>query len=182
MVESIDSVLVAREAIAQRIEAMGQQIADDFRNTTANDPNAELTILPVLTGAFIFAADLIRCLPLKMRIELIAVRSYPGAATVSEGPKVLGNLPNLKGHHVLLVEDILDSGQTIAMLQNRIQADCASLRTVTLLRKDRPEAMATPVDYVGFDIPDRFVVGYGLDHDGYYRNLPDVVTLSSSAL
>ena len=182
MVEPIESVLVDRDAIARRVEELAGQIADDFHSLTDHEPNAELIIVPVLTGAFIFAADLIRCLPLKMRIELVTVSSYPGTATVSQGPSVRGDVPDLKGRHVLLVEDILDSGQTIELMQNQIQPESASLHTVTLLRKDRPEAMNTQVDYVGFDIPDKFVVGYGLDHDGYYRNLPDVVTLRISDL
>ena len=172
-----DNIVVDRAAIARRVQELAAQIAKDFTLIQVSEPGAELTIVPVLTGAFIFAADLIRCLPLKMRIELTTVSSYPGAAVATQGPTLLGQLPDLKNHHILLVEDILDSGQTIQLLREHLVPLTTSLRVVTLLRKQRPEAMATPVDYVGFDIPDEFVVGYGLDHDGYHRNLPDVVSL-----
>ena len=174
-----EDIVVHRDSIAGRVEELARRIAGDFDRTAADDPDAELTIVPVLTGAFVFAADLIRRLPLKTRIELVAVSSYPGTATTSQGPRLLNQLPDLNNRHVLLVEDILDSGRTLAMLREKLQASCRSLRLATLLRKMRPEAMATPVDYIGFDIPDLFVVGYGLDHDGLYRNLPDVVHLKS---
>jgi len=91
----------------------------------------------------------------------------------------LTNLPaTLEGRHVLLIDDILDSGQTLCMAVDLLRSrQPASLRTCVLLRKDRPEARQTAVDYVAFEVPDTFVVGYGLDYNDYYRNLPDIVTL-----
>jgi hypoxanthine phosphoribosyltransferase len=89
----------------------------------------------------------------------------------------------VKGRHVVLLDDILDSGQTIrAVVPIFKEMGAASVRVCVLLRKDRPEARSTPCDYVGFDIPDEFVVGYGLDYDDYYRNLPEVVTLKREAI
>ncbi len=176
----IDDVVVPRDAIAKRVAEMAKQIADDFTQSVGGNAQTELTVMPILTGAFVFAADLIRQLPIKTRIEMVAVRSYPGTATESQGPQLLNPLPDLSDQHVLLVEDILDSGQTLTLLKQTLAGQCASLRMVTLLRKQRPQAMATPVDFVGFDIPDVFVVGYGLDHDGYHRNLPDVVHLKTA--
>ncbi|MEO0586806.1 MAG: phosphoribosyltransferase family protein, partial [Planctomycetota bacterium] len=142
-----------------------------------------LTIVPVLTGSVIFVADLIRCIPLRMRIKLISVSSYPGQATASVGPDrltaTLSALPeDMAGHHVLVIDDILDSGHTLRFVREAITArNPDTFRSCVLLRKQRDVAMATPVDYVAFDIPDAFVVGYGLDYDDEYRNLPEVCTL-----
>ncbi len=148
----------------------------------AGGPVISLTLVPVLTGSIVFVADLIRHLPVYMQIQLISISSYPGRATSSRGATLrqdLGTLPeSLAGRHVLLIDDILDSGRTLRLAADLLrQRRPASLRTCVLLRKERPEAMACPVDYVCFDIPDVFVVGYGLDFNDYYRNLPEIVTL-----
>ncbi|MDX1565784.1 MAG: phosphoribosyltransferase family protein, partial [Phycisphaeraceae bacterium] len=95
-----EDIVVHRDAIARRVEELAQRISADFAPTSASDPGAELTIVPVLTGAFVFAADLIRRLPLKTRIELVAVSSYPGTATRSQGPRLLNQLPDLENRHV----------------------------------------------------------------------------------
>jgi len=107
------------------------------------------------------------------------VSSYPGIATNTQGAKLVeAQFDGLAGGRVLLVDDILDSGSTLRLLVPMLKSHGAlEVKTCVLLRKKRPEAMATPVDYVGFDIPDEFVVGYGLDYDDYYRNLPDIVSL-----
>ncbi len=149
---------------------------------TGGGPVLSLTFVPVLTGSIVFVADLIRHLPVYMQIQLISISSYPGRATSSRGATLrqdLGTLPELLcGRHVLLIDDILDSGRTLRLAVDLLrQRRPASLRTCVLLRKQRPEAMACPVDYVCFDIPDVFVVGYGLDFNDYYRNLPEIVTL-----
>jgi hypoxanthine phosphoribosyltransferase len=143
--------------------------------------------VPILTGSIIFVADLIRCLPVRMKIRLLSMQSYPGAATASRGAKVqseLTHLPaSLAGAHVLLIDDILDSGRTLTLAGELLRArGPRTLRTCVLLRKQRPAALAFPVDYVCFDVPDEFVVGYGLDYNDYYRNLPDIVTLRSEVL
>lgn len=191
MEADIEQVLISRERIAQRIEELARQITDDLRpkggREDAEDPgdaedSAQITLVPILTGSIIFVSDLIRRLPLPMRIGLVSVSSYPGRATASQGARLdaaLGGLPtSLEGSHVLVLDDILDSGGTLKLVCDLIrQRRPASLRTCVLLRKQRPEALSFPVDYVAFDIPDVFVVGYGLDLDGYYRNLPDIVTL-----
>ncbi|HXE53000.1 MAG TPA: phosphoribosyltransferase family protein, partial [Tepidisphaeraceae bacterium] len=100
----------------------------------------------------------------------------------TQGAQVVGQqLGQVEGRHVVLVDDVLDSGQTVRMVQAVLrEREVASLRTCVLLRKDRPETRDIPVDYVGFDIPDVFVVGYGLDFNNYYRNLPDIVTLRAA--
>ena len=146
--------------------------------------NGEITLVPILTGAMIFAADLIRELPMRMKIGLLTVSSYPGTSVQSQGSQVLWQkLGNVRGAHVLLVDDILDSGGTLRLVRQQIsEMGPASVKTCVLLRKPTAGANQTPVDYVGFDIPNEFVVGYGLDHGDYYRNLPDIVTLKRSII
>jgi hypoxanthine phosphoribosyltransferase len=179
MLDHIDTILIDREQIAERVQEMARAIAADFRRDSRGQADPQLTIIAVLTGSLVFLADLVRHLPVMVRLRLVTVSSYPGSATTSQGPRLEGPLPgDLSGQHVLIVDDILDSGKTLRFVRHLlVQRNPASLRSCMLLRKMIPSAMAEHADYVGFDIPDAFVVGYGLDYDGYYRNLPDVVTL-----
>ncbi len=179
MRDEIESVLLARSNIQKRVAQVARQIAA-AEQTDSGD--TELTIVPILTGSIIFVADLIRHLPLRMQIHLISVHSYPGTATKSRGARIRQELThppeNFHGRHVLIVDDILDSGSTLKLVRRVIeQRQPASIRTCVLLRKRRPQALAVPVDFVCFDIEDRFVVGYGLDYNDYYRNLPDIMVL-----
>jgi hypoxanthine phosphoribosyltransferase len=178
-------VLIDRGLIAARVSELGQQIAADYSPQTLRaagapaDTEPQLVLVPVLTGAIVFVADLIRSAPVKMSIRPVTISSYPGTATSTQGAAIQGAVPtDLKGKHVLLVDDILDSGKTLGLLKRLIEAQQpASLRVAVLLRKDEKSGRRqehVDVDYVGFDIPDEFVVGYGLDYDGYYRNLPDI--------
>ncbi len=187
----IDRVLIDRQTIALRVEALAREITRDLGVSAAGgsqrmDVDAadepDVTFIPILTGGFIFAADLIRHLPVKLKIRLISVSSYPGASTVSGGAQLrsdLSHLPaTLTGSHAIVIDDILDSGNTLRLVSDALTSmRPATLRTCVLLRKQRPAALAFPVDYVAFDIPDEFVVGYGLDFNDHYRNLPDIVTL-----
>lgn len=206
MHELIENVLINRDAIEHRIGQVATQIAADLRtcdtmadrqiNAKSEIPKdtepgkqklPELTLVPILTGSIIFVADLIRKLPMPMQIHLVSVVSYPGTTTVSHGAKLrneLTTLPEtLSGTNVLIVDDILDSGQTLKLVkQQLVRRAPASIRTCVLLRKQHSQALKHEVDYVCFEIPDRFVVGYGLDYNGYYRNLPDIVTLRSDAM
>ena len=177
MQADIERVLVTREQIARRIDEMAAQIVADHSADQGAD--VEITLIPILTGGMVFCADLMRRMPVRMRIGLMTVSAYPGKSLQTQGSNVLGaQLGDLRGRHILLLDDILDSGGTlrkvVPILQER---GPASVKTAVLLRKDRPAARATHVDYVGFEIPDEFVVGYGLDYDDYYRNLPEIVTL-----
>jgi hypoxanthine phosphoribosyltransferase len=175
----IERVLISQHQISQRVHEMAEQITRDHASPKME--NAQITIVPILTGAIIFCGDLIRQLPLKMRINLITVSSYPGASLQTQGSQILGQqLGDIAGRHILLVDDILDSGGTIKLVAPILkELGAASVKTCVLLRKDRPSARAVHVDYVGFEIPDVFVVGYGLDYNNYYRNLPDIVTLKA---
>ena len=180
----IERVLISQDRIALRVHELARQITDDHRDAAGGSREAEITIVPILTGAMIFCADLIRHIPMPMKIGLLAVTSYPGRSVQSQGSRVIGQtLGDLRGRRVLLVDDILDSGGTLRLVAAMLkESGAAAVRTCVLLRKDRPSVREVPVDYVGFEIPDVFVVGYGLDFDNYYRNLPDIVTLKSHVL
>lgn len=181
----IEKVLVTREQIAERLDELASQIIQEIAGDQPE--TAEITLVPILTGSIIFVSDLIRRLPIRMQIRVMSVSSYPGTATSSRGASVeaaLTRIPDsLEGRHVLVIDDILDSGNTLhAALKILRERQPASLRSCVLLRKQRPEAMSFDVDYVAFDIPDEFVVGYGLDYDDYYRNLPEIVTLKPDVI
>ena len=174
-------VLIDRDRIAARVEELAAQISRDLADVRVE---GEIVLVPILTGSIIFVADLIRHLPHKIRIEVATVQSYYGEKKKVKQAKIIGALPtNVDGKHVLIVDDILDSGETIQLIRDELQRrNPKSIRACVLLRKQRPAAMQTPCEYVGFDIPDEFVVGYGLDYQSYYRNLPDVCTFKGDAL
>ena len=191
----VERVLISQDRIALRVHELARQITEDHRPTRgARGPAAgaagraeadpEITLVPILTGAMIFCADLIRHIPMAMRIGLLAVTSYPGRSVRTQGSQVIGEmLGDLRGRHVLLVDDILDSGGTLRLVRGMLKdSGAASVRTCVLLRKDRPSAREVHVDYVGFEIPVEFVVGYGLDFNNHYRNLPDIVTLKRDVI
>lgn len=182
MHSDIHRILISQEQIARRVGELAQQITADHA-AAAQEPT-ELTIVPILTGAVIFCADLIRQIPIAMRIGLLTVSSYPGKSVSSQGAQILQQqLGDVRGRRVLLLDDILDSGGTLRLVVSLVEElGAASVRTCVLLRKDRPAARAIHVDYVGFEIPDVFVVGYGLDFNNYYRNLPNIVTLRDDVI
>ena len=173
MRHDIKRILISRQEIADRTRELGEAITKDLHETGTN---GEIVLVAVMTGSIIFVADLMRHLPMKIRISLITASSYVGASTTSSGEPILGAVPSdIAGKHVLLVDDILDSGRTLTKIRGELeQLGPRSIRTCVLLRKKLESAMAVPCEYVGFDIEDEFVVGCGLDYDGYYRNLPDL--------
>ncbi len=177
MQRDIERILIPHAQIATRVQELAKMITADHGVT-------EITIIPILTGAMIFCADLIRHLPMRMQIVLLTVSSYPGRSIRSQGSNILSDqVGDLRGKHVLLVDDIIDSGGTLRLVRDMLsEAGAASLKTCVLLRKPTNGAKQTPVDYLGFEIPDSFVVGYGLDYNDLYRNLPDIVTLKPHVL
>ena len=177
MQADIERVLISADRVKTRVGEMARQILRDL-----GDDADGLTIVPILTGAIILTADLIREMPSRLKINLMTVSSYPGAALRTQGSSIVAKqLGDVAGRHVLLVDDILDSGGTLKLVIPVLQElGAASVRTCVLLRKDRDTARVVQADYVGFDIPDEFVVGYGLDFDNVYRNLPDICTLKES--
>jgi hypoxanthine phosphoribosyltransferase len=175
MEDDIARILIPRDRIAQRVRAMAGEIADTYRD----DEDAGITLVTVLSGALIFMADLMRELPLRMKIGLITVSSYPGATTESQGPKILTGLEaDVTDRHVLLIDDILDTGSTLRLVRSKLaERKPKSIRTCVLLRKPSKAPPDVPADFVGFDVDDVFVVGYGLDYDDHYRNFPDIAVL-----
>jgi hypoxanthine phosphoribosyltransferase len=172
MQEDIQDILIDRYAIQARVYKMAQEIAAAYEDR-------EFLLMPLLTGSIIFVADLVRHLPVRMKIDVMAVSSYPGKSTTNQGTRVLyPNTFDVKGKHVLVIDDILDSGRTLSSVRKILEeSGAASVGTCVLLKKQLPTAPAIKADWVGFEIPDEFVVGYGLDFDGYYRNLPDIAVL-----
>jgi hypoxanthine phosphoribosyltransferase len=173
----IDCILIPQDRIAERVRQLAAQITAD--HSSANRDGGEITIVPIMTGAMIFASDLIRQIPIAMKIGLMMVSSYPGSSIRSRGAQMIASqVGDIRGRHVLVLDDILDSGGTLnTVVPSLREMGATSVKSCVLLRKDRPTAHAVHADYVGFEIPDTFVVGYGLDYNDYYRNLPDIVTL-----
>jgi hypoxanthine phosphoribosyltransferase len=166
--------LISAATIAARVTALGQEIDRTL-------PPGPLTLVGVLRGAFIFMADLARAIPREMTCEFLGVRSY-GDATVSSGVVEITHdlMAPIAGRHVLLVEDIVDTGLTLRYLLDLLKArGPASIHTCVLLSKTLPQASPAAVDFVGFAAPDAFVVGYGLDAAQLYRNLPYVGMLET---
>jgi hypoxanthine phosphoribosyltransferase len=148
----------------------------DINRTYGNEP---LTIVGVMTGSVVLLADLIRQLAMPLRVGVVAASSYRGAAT-SPGSLFINSdvMPDITGRHVLLVDDIFDTGHTMVGLMDMMkQFNPASVRSAVLLRKRGRQRVSLEPDFVGFDIPDEFVVGYGLDYQDAYRNLPYVAAL-----
>ncbi len=178
MDSDLDRVLISEDAIEKRVAELAHEVLASYAESESG-----ITIVTVLAGSIVFLADLIRQLPMRMRVGLISASNYPGKTTVPQGV-VLGSisLPELRDRDVLIVDDILDSGGTLRAVQAEMQqAGPRSLKTAVLLRKPGTPASDIIVDFVGFDIEDVFVVGYGLDYDGLYRNLPYVAVLSPQA-
>ena len=181
----IERVLIDRERIAARVSELGARLAADLRADLARegiDPETQpdrIVLLPIMTGAMVFTADLIRHMPLPLSMRLVTVSSYAGATTRSKGAMLRGALPgDLGGRHVVVIDDILDSGQTLALVEELVrEQEPASLRICVLLDKKVDRQVEVRPQYVGFEIPDEFVVGYGLDYDGFFRNLPEVAVL-----
>ncbi len=164
--------LLTTDQIQRRVTELAEQLRAEF----AGRP---LTIVGVLTGSLMFLADLVRHLDLPLRIALIQASSYRGATTSAGRLHINPELqPDLRGRHVLLLDDILDTGQTLSYLVRHLHdVGAASVKVGVLLRKIGRQVHAVPVDYIGFDIPDEFVVGYGLDYNDEYRQLPYIAVL-----
>jgi hypoxanthine phosphoribosyltransferase len=164
-------ILIPAERIQTRVGELGRQIAADYHDR-------QITIVGVLTGSLIFLADLVRHLDLPLRIGLIQTSSYRGTTTAGELHIQPELVPDVRGRHVLLIDDILDTGQTLAYLSDPLRnLGASSLRVAVLLRKRGRQSVSFEPDYCGFDIPNAFVVGYGLDYNDEYRNLPYVAVL-----
>jgi hypoxanthine phosphoribosyltransferase len=173
MHDDIAEILVSEEAIRAKVAELGRRISEDYRGKN-------LLLIGLLRGAIVFLSDLMRAIDNPIQLDFIGISSY-GASTESGAVRLVMDLEiDITGRHVLIVEDIVDTGKTLAYLAETLKArQPASLRICALL--DKPERRQVPitVDYVGFEIPDKFVVGYGLDFAEGYRNLPFVGVLKA---
>lgn len=167
MQEDILEVLFSKEQLAARVKELAADIDRDYEGK-------ELVIIGVLRGSVIFVSDLVREMEHKLVLDFLAVSSYGRGTTTSGQVRILKDLSEqIEGKHVIVVEDILDTGNTLAYLSDMLQArQPASVKICTLLDKPSRRTADISADYVGFTVPDAFVVGYGLDYSEYYRNLP----------
>lgn len=174
MERDIGRILFDQEEIRRRVRELGREIAALY-----DGDGPGLTIVPILSGSVIFLADLMRELPVKLKIALVQISTYPGTSTTAGEPRVVTALNgDVRGQNVLIIDDILDSGRTLRKVSAIIAAhEPASVRIAVLLRKPTKAPPDVSVDFVGFDIEDEFVVGYGLDFDDHYRNFPHIGVL-----
>lgn len=175
--QGIEQMLIDEASIARRVRELGQELSVEVAD------GKDVVLVAVLTGAVVFAADLMRAIPTRVAISMVSVTSY-GASTTSQGAVLSSALPkNLAGKHVVIVDEVLDSGGTLRLLRTELSSlGVASLRACVLLRKQREQAMSTKCEMVGFDIPDVFVVGYGLDFNDEFRNMPFVGVLGEDGI
>jgi hypoxanthine phosphoribosyltransferase len=172
MQDDLERVLFDEATIHRRLDELAAKISDDYRDQ-------ELTVVAILNGSVILMADLLRRIPLPLKLDCLSVASYHG------GTKTMGelvfrqvSLPDVAGRHILILDDILDSGITLATIREKLEtASPLSVRICVLLEKRRTRVRAVEPDYVGFQIADEFVVGYGLDYMERYRNLPCIGVL-----
>jgi len=166
--EEPKTVMISADELQRRVKELAAEIRRDYAG------DAELHLVSVLKGAFIFLGDLIRALDRQVTIDFMALSSYGKSTTSSGEVRLLKDLDSgLEGRHVIIVEDIVDTGLTLAYLQEILHArGPKSLKTACLLSKPSRRVVEVKVDYTGFVIEDRFVVGYGLDYAEQYRNLP----------
>lgn len=175
MNNDIKQILLTKEQIDDRVSEMGKQISEDYAGK-------DLVVIILLKGAAWFATDLTRAIDIPLRVDFMVASSYGDGTYTSGSVKVrLDISENITGKHVLLIDDIIDSGVTFAAISNMLKVHKpASLKTVALCDKSERRVNGLQADYVGFNIPDEFVVGYGLDYAGDYRNLPYIGVLKSS--
>jgi len=165
-------ILISERQIQARVAEMAAEIRRDFPD--------DVHLIAVLKGAFVFLSDLVRCIPGKVSLDFMATSSYAAGTTTSGEVKLVKDLDlTLDGRNVIIVEDIVDSGLTLHYLHEILRArNPRTLRTACLLSKPSRRRVDVPVEYVGFTIEDRFVVGYGLDYAEQYRNLPYIGVVS----
>lgn len=169
--------IVTQEQMRSRIKELGREITQDYQDK-------ELLLIGVLKGAFAFFADLTRTIRLPIQMDFLMVRTVKTRRNTTGKIKVVSDVSEgIKGRHVLIVEDIIDSGRTVEQLMKRLSKQRPkSLEVCALLSKPSRREVKVTVKYVGFEIPDRYVVGYGLDYQQKYRNLPYLAALDSSLM
>jgi hypoxanthine phosphoribosyltransferase len=177
MLQDIRKVLYHESAILSRLDVIARNITDDYRGK-------DVTVIAVLNGSFIFMADLLRRVPIDLQIDCLSVSSYHGTKSTGRVNFRQTQIAETRGRHILILDDILDSGVTLHAIRGHLAAESGalSLKICVLLRKKVDRARPVDADYVGFDIPNEFVVGYGLDYNQRYRNLPFIGVLTDEAI
>jgi hypoxanthine phosphoribosyltransferase len=172
MLSDIQHILISTEEVQAKVKELGAAISRDYAGK-------EILMIGVLRGAVIFMADLARAIDVPVAIDFMAVSSYGSSTSTSGVVRILKDLDeSVEGRHLLIVEDIIDSGLTLNYLLDNLKSrNPASVRLCTLLSKPERRKVDVPVDFVGFTVPDEFVVGYGLDYAEKYRNLPFIAVL-----
>ncbi len=178
MEEPVARVLVPREAIAAGVARLGREIGQSFQYTSEKP-----VLVGVLKGSSVFLADLVRAIPLDVTVDFISISSYGSDAAGSGVVRIVKDLEqDIAGKHVVVVEDIVDTGLTLTYLRKNLKARSpATLQTATLIDKSIRRLLPVPVEWIGFEAPDAFLLGYGLDYRGIYRNVPDLIAVRDVA-
>lgn len=174
--EMIKETLIDSKTIAKRLKELGKQITEDYKGK-------DLLVIGVLKGAWVYLADLLREVDVNAEVDFMSVSSYGSGTTTSGSITIVKDLSvSVEGRHVLIVEDIVDSGLTLSHLKDLLYSrNAKSVEVSTLLSKPSRRRVDVEVKYIGFEIPDKFVIGYGLDFDERYRTLRDVCVLKEEA-
>jgi len=177
MIEDIERVLLEESVILQRLDDLAQKITLDYQGK-------DLMVISLMNGSFVFMADLLRRIPLPLQIDSWSISSYHGTRTSGRVEFRQNHIADVKGRHVLILDDILDSGRTLRAVFDRLEAEsgATNIRSCVLLDKKVQRHTPFVADYAGFEIPDEFVVGYGLDYNERYRNLPFIGVLKAEAI
>lgn len=167
--------LISQQELSRRIKDLGRRISEDYQDR-------DVVMIGVLKGAFAFFADLVRAIQVPVELDFLVVSSYQGSTKSTGRVKVISDLTvDIKGQDVIVVEDIVDSGLTLSFLKKKLlMRHPNSLRVCALLDKPERRTINVPIEYVGFTIPNKYVVGYGLDHQNRYRNLPYIAVLDQA--
>jgi hypoxanthine phosphoribosyltransferase len=177
MLQDIKKILFHESTILSRLDELASEITEDYGGK-------DLTVFAVLNGSFIFMADLLRRIPLQLQVDCLSVSSYHGTKSTGRINFRQAQFADIRDRHVLILDDILDSGMTLSSVRERLAAEsgATSLKVCVLLRKSVSRKRPVEADYVGFDIPNEFVVGYGLDYNERYRNLPFIGVLTNEVI
>jgi hypoxanthine phosphoribosyltransferase len=177
MLQDIKKILYHESTILSRLDELASEITEDYRGK-------DVTVIAILNGSFVFMADLLRRIPIHLQVDCLSVSSYRGTTSTGQLSFRTAQFADVRGRHVLILDDILDTGGTLRAIRERIASDngVLSIKICVLLRKKIERAPMVEADYVGFDIPNEFVVGYGLDYNERYRNLPFVAVLTDEAI
>lgn len=175
ILDKIFRELITEKAIQERIEALAGQVSKDLAGK-------DVVFLGILNGAFLFAADLFRRIDIQARISFVKLASYEGTSSSGSIKELIGWNEDIKNKTIVVIEDIVDTGNTLERIVDELVIRKVSeVKIATMLHKPDAYTKDIPLDYVGFEIPNDFVVGYGLDYDGYGRNLPSVYTLINNS-